>query len=366
LIDLQLPDPLVPADVDLRDFAFMPLDVRRLRDSGLMAEKTPEEIVAAILLWSAAWHQVPSSSMPDDEKQLSQLAGYGRAVREFLKIKDGALHRWIRCSDGRWYHPVVAEKAAEGWNGKIMQEHKRACDRQRKANKERAERNESALPMPPHPPLLSMRLVDGIPCWRLWDSVGTPNNSSGNTGGGAATSDGNEGGVLRKSRLKGQGEGEVQGQGQCKGQGEGKGLKPPTPKSNPSALPVASDPPPPAAKAEGRTLAVWRSYSDAYRERYSVDPVRNRTVNSHLANFVDRIGADEAPGVAAFYVHSNRQLYVAAKHATNLLLRDAEGLRTEWATGRSLTDTEARQTDRTAAQGEVWRQLKQEVHDGRL
>ena len=33
------PAPLVPAEVDLRDFAFMPLDVVRLRDSGLTASR---------------------------------------------------------------------------------------------------------------------------------------------------------------------------------------------------------------------------------------------------------------------------------------------------------------------------------------
>lgn len=202
----QLPEPLVPEDVDLRDFTFMPLDVVRLRDSGLVSDFEAEEALAAILLWSASWHQVPASSLPDSDKQLSKLAGYGRGVRDFLKVKEGALHRFIKCSDGLWYHPVVAEKAAEGWNGKIKEEHKRACDRQRKANKEREARKEEALPMPSHPPLLSKRDIDGIPLWRYWRSDGSQTDSSGNP------SDG-----LRKSRLKGEGE----GQGQCKGEGQG-------------------------------------------------------------------------------------------------------------------------------------------------
>ena len=34
-------------------------------------------------------------------------------------------------------------------------------------------------------------------------------------------------------------------------------------------------------------------------------------------------------------------------HPTNLLLRDAEKLRTEWATGRQVTRTQAAQVDRT-------------------
>ena len=48
-----LPDPLVPAEVDLRDFAFMPLHVVRLRDSGLTAKASGDEFRAAVLLWCA-------------------------------------------------------------------------------------------------------------------------------------------------------------------------------------------------------------------------------------------------------------------------------------------------------------------------
>lgn len=53
----QLPEPMVPEDCDLADFAFMPLDVARLRDSDLAANETPEACWAAVLLWSAAWHR---------------------------------------------------------------------------------------------------------------------------------------------------------------------------------------------------------------------------------------------------------------------------------------------------------------------
>ncbi len=70
-----------------------------------------------------------------------------------------------------------------------------------------------------------------------------------------------------------------------------------------------------------------------------------------LARFLERIPVAEAPSIAAFYVRSNRGLYASAKHCVDLLLRDAEALRTEWATGQHGTDTEARQTDRTAANG---------------
>lgn len=187
-----LPDPLVPAEVDLRDFQFMPLDVVRFRDCGLVSDFEAEEALAAILLWSASWHQVPASSLPDSDKQLSKLAGYGKGVRDYLKIKAGSLHGFIKCSDGLWYHGVVAEKAAEGWNAKIKEEHKRACDRQRKANKERKDRHEPELAMPAHPPLLSNVPANGIPCWRYRDSDGNELDSAGSRSG-----------DVRNSRLKG-------------------------------------------------------------------------------------------------------------------------------------------------------------------
>lgn len=118
------PEPLTPAECDLRDFQFMPFDVVRFAQSDLIALEEPEAVVAAILLWGASWHGRPAGSLTDDDRSLSQAAGYGRAVTEWLKVKDGALRGWIRCSDGRLYHPVVAEKVQDAWDGKLRQRHR--------------------------------------------------------------------------------------------------------------------------------------------------------------------------------------------------------------------------------------------------
>lgn len=113
--------PLVSAEVDLRDFAFMPLDVVRLRDSGLTAKATGDEFRAAVLLWCASWHQVPAASLPNDDAELANLCGYGRAMREWKRVRDGALRGWVLCSDGRLYHPIIAEKARDAWQSKLAQ-----------------------------------------------------------------------------------------------------------------------------------------------------------------------------------------------------------------------------------------------------
>jgi hypothetical protein len=130
----QNPAPLVAADVDLTDFPYMPLDVRRLRDSGLASKVSGDAFRAAVLLWCASWHQVPAASLPDDDEELASLAGYGfgSGVRDWRKIRVGALRGWVKCSDGRLYHGVVAEKANEAWTSKLQHRHRRECERLKK------------------------------------------------------------------------------------------------------------------------------------------------------------------------------------------------------------------------------------------
>lgn len=105
------------------------------------------------------------------------------------------------------------------------------------------------------------------------------------------------------------------------------------------------------AVADATTVAptseAWTAYSQAYESRYGAMPVRNASVNGQLALFVARIGAAEAPAVARFYVGHQAQFYVRAMHAVGPMLKDAEKLRTEWATGRQVTNGQAAQADRT-------------------
>jgi hypothetical protein len=106
-------EPLTPADLDLRGFAYMPLDVVRLRDSEAAVLCSGDEFRAAVLLWCAAWHQVPAASLPNEDRLLANLAGYGRDMKGWKAVRNGALRGFVECSDGRLYHPVIAEKANE-------------------------------------------------------------------------------------------------------------------------------------------------------------------------------------------------------------------------------------------------------------
>lgn len=125
------PEPMTPPECDLRGLAFMPLDVVRLRDSDLSLLATGDEFKAAVLLWSAAWHQSPAASLPSDERVLLRLSGLD--AKAWKKARAGALRGWTECSDGRLYHPVVAEKALEAWAGRLAYRRKREADRERLA-----------------------------------------------------------------------------------------------------------------------------------------------------------------------------------------------------------------------------------------
>lgn len=114
-MSVELPAPLVPAECDLRDFYFMPLDVARLRDCRFAYASSGDGFRSAVLLWCASWHQLPAASLPDDDVELAHLAGFGRVVSEWLKIKSEAMHGFILCSDGRWYHPHIAAEARKAW-----------------------------------------------------------------------------------------------------------------------------------------------------------------------------------------------------------------------------------------------------------
>ena len=190
----DLPQPLTPADCNLKDFTFMPLDVNRLRDSDLASLSNGNEFRSAVLLWCASWHQVPSASLPDDDVVLAKLAGYGFVVREWKKVKKGALRGWVKCSDGRLYHPVVAEKAREAWDSKHQHAYDKLADRIRKKNKERNQKGLDPLE---------------IPTFEEWKAAGMPLENELFPPEVKKSSDG----IPAENPLKGQGQGQGQGQG---------------------------------------------------------------------------------------------------------------------------------------------------------
>jgi uncharacterized protein YdaU (DUF1376 family) len=119
LTSVKLPEPLVPPECDLRGMPGMMVDTSRLPKSQLRIKSTADEFRAAILLWCAAWSELPASSLPDDDDELAKMAGETRT--RWRRIRAGAMRGWIKCSDGRFYHPVLANKARDAWKARTKQ-----------------------------------------------------------------------------------------------------------------------------------------------------------------------------------------------------------------------------------------------------
>nr|WP_249190864.1 DUF1376 domain-containing protein [Burkholderia cenocepacia] len=198
----------------------MPLDVLRLRDSDLAARVTGEEFRCAVLLWCASWHQVPAASLPDDDVNLAQYAGFGRMVGEWQKAREGALWGWVKCADGRLYHPVVAEKANEAWIAKHRQAHDKLCERVRKRNKGRPENGLPALEVPEFEAWLDA----GRPLERaLFPSeFSTTSGGKAKPSGGTPPASGGMGDDFRRNPPQIPPENSLKGEG-TEGNGEGKG-----------------------------------------------------------------------------------------------------------------------------------------------
>jgi hypothetical protein len=197
LTDSVLPPPLVAAEVDLRDFSDMMLDVRKLRDSRFGAEVSGDAFRAGVMLWCAAWHQVPCGSVPDDDIELANLAGYGRFVKEWKKSRAQALQGFVKCSDGRLYHQTVSEKANAAWIKRLEHYYERARDRLRKANKDRTTKGLELIPEITFDAWNAQRLSGGIPMEKADASAGIPTNPPPP-----------KPGIPPENALKGEGEGE--------------------------------------------------------------------------------------------------------------------------------------------------------------
>jgi hypothetical protein len=157
----NLPDPLISDDLDLRDFGFMPLEIERLKHSRawlVIARNHPELGFYMINLWTAAWHERPVGSLEDDDDMLAALAmcrpeRWTESVTDSvaaLSVRDSVLHGFIRCADGRLYHPVVVEKALEAIEKKSAQRDRTQAARDALAAKKRQEPNGLDSNIPKH------------------------------------------------------------------------------------------------------------------------------------------------------------------------------------------------------------------------
>jgi hypothetical protein len=135
----HLPDPLVAADVDLRNFGFMPLWIAPLRQSKawLRCKRRPELAFYLMNLWTRVWHEVPAGSIEDDDDVLADAAGIAPA--DWPALREEVMRGWVKCSDGRLYHSFIADLANTAWQSKEA-----LRQRMQKAREAKAQRNASS------------------------------------------------------------------------------------------------------------------------------------------------------------------------------------------------------------------------------
>lgn len=119
--------PLTPPDCDLRDFHYLPLEVDRLLKSEFHNAASDSEWRAGVTLLLQAWHQVPAASLPSDERRLARLADLRDGEKSWPKVREHALRGWEQSTDGRLYHPILAESALNSWISKLTQRIKSAA-----------------------------------------------------------------------------------------------------------------------------------------------------------------------------------------------------------------------------------------------
>lgn len=113
-----------------------------------------------------------------------------------------------------------------------------------------------------------------------------------------------------------------------------------------------------SAEPNPANVATWKAYAAAYRDRYGVLPAANAKTRGQAASLVRMVGADLAPGLAAYYLTHNGGFFVQCRHDFGLLLKSYQQILTDMQRGEQMTQTKARQTEKT--------QTAVETHKGAL
>src|SRR5260221_1814729 len=123
------PEPPIRADADLRQIPDIPIEIEAIRT--LASNMSAEAFRAAVLLWCAAWHEVPAGSLPDDDHHIAAVAGLALDDAWVLTKAQALTGFTLHSDDGRLYHPVITEKAITVLAEVEKRERRKADDRRR-------------------------------------------------------------------------------------------------------------------------------------------------------------------------------------------------------------------------------------------
>jgi hypothetical protein len=112
-----------------------------------------------------------------------------------------------------------------------------------------------------------------------------------------------------------------------------------------------------------RNRELWETYLNAYRKRYSVDPLRNAMVNKQISNLGDRLGLDEGKKVIEFYLNHNNTFYLKQTHSIGCCLKDCETLRTQMLKDFPITDYAIKEVEKKLASEQRIKELEEYYSD---
>jgi hypothetical protein len=339
------PEPLTPPDCDLRSsgMVFMPLDVGRMMDSDQFAMATGDEFKATMALYAKAWLQVPAASLPNEDRVLAHLAG-GYTPRRWHKIKDVALRGWLLCTDGRLYHPVIAEFAHDAWEKSKHTISDATPTRRASSPAERARRYRERQRLTK---LAGSTAADGVVTPTVTRDAVTPTVTETVTA--SVTQNVTPVTPSFKSETKEEGENVTASVTRHDATAVTNVTRDavtapqrhlPILQAMPAAPGAHAPSPPPffqknsekrhlTPDEQGLCTQVWAQYGSAYKGRYGHDPLQNGKARRQVAELVRSLGV-QAPEIAAWYVSHSGRWYVERGHDVGSLLADVGKLRTEF------------------------------------
>lgn len=113
-----LPAPLVPKECDLRDrdglaVPALPVDISAALEDGFMLWHDELLTVVRLRLMARAWRNNPAASLLNVPDRFPNMIWV--SPRRWKRVSEAALSDWMLCSDGRIYHPWLAEQALKAW-----------------------------------------------------------------------------------------------------------------------------------------------------------------------------------------------------------------------------------------------------------
>jgi hypothetical protein len=107
---------------------------------------------------------------------------------------------------------------------------------------------------------------------------------------------------------------------------------------------------------------VWKTYAEAYLERYKVTPLCNAAVLGMCSNLIRQAGLDNACALVRFFLTQNDAFYIRNSHKLSLLLTDYHKLHTMLATGQKISYKSAQSVENASNSAEATSAYLREKH----